>query len=158
MTTEDRSGLYFEDFEEGHVFETVGRTVTEADIVLFTGLSGDYTRLHLDEEYAKSSIFGTRVAQGMLGVSIATGLIAQLGTMDNTAMGLLEFTCRFSAPIHIGDTVHVLQTVAEKRETSKPDRGIITFDLELLNQESLTVFSGSEKIMVKRVPRSKLSP
>lgn len=143
-------GLHFDDFSVGQVFETGGRTVTEADIVLFSGLSGDFTRLHLDEEYAKASMFGSRVAHGMLGVAVATGLITQLGTLDDTAMGLLEFTCRFSAPIRIGDTVRVRQTVTEARATSKPDRGILTFGLELLNQRDETVFSGAEKIMVRR--------
>ena len=88
----------------------------------------------------------------MLGVSIATGLITQLGTMQDTAMGLLELTCRFTGPIRPGDTVHVVQTVAGKRESSKPDRGIVTFSLELVNQEGRQVFSGEEKIMVKRMP------
>ena len=81
------TSLHFEDFAEGQSFVTSGRTITDADIVLFSGLSGDHTRLHLDEVYARTSTpYGGRVAHGMLGVSIMTGLIAQLGTMHDTAI------------------------------------------------------------------------
>ena len=147
------AGLYFEQFDIGRRFTTGGRTITDADLVLFSGLSGDFTRLHLDEEYARKQMFGGRVGHGMLGASIATGLITQLGTMEDTALGLLEFTCRFTGPLRPGDTVHVVQTVVEKKETSKPDRGIITFGLELANQNSERVFSGEEKIMIRRLGR-----
>lgn len=142
--------LFFEDFEPGLVFETAGRTVTEADVTLFAGLSGDHTSIHMDAEYAKTTIFGVRVAHGLLGLSIASGLITQLGTLEETAMGLLEIGCRFTAPIRIGDTVRARQTVTEKRETSKPDRGIVSFELELFNQKGETVLAGAEKIMVRR--------
>jgi acyl dehydratase len=150
MAQSTRQGMFFEEFSVGQVFETGGRTVTDADVVLFAGISGDFTRLHLDEEYAKASIFKGRVAHGMLAVSIATGLLVQLGTLEGTAMSLLEFTCRFTAPVHLNDTVSVRQTVTEVRQTSKPDRGIVTFALELLNQHGETAFAGSEKIMVRR--------
>ncbi len=150
MMPKKEKNLNYEDFEVGQIFETGGRTVTEADVVLFAGLSGDHTRIHMDEEYGKASMFGSRVAHGMLGAAIATGLLTQLGTMEKTAMGLLEFACRFTAPIRFGDTVQVRQTVTEKRETSKPDRGIITFRIELLNQRDDIVFTGSEKVMVRR--------
>ncbi|MBM3526397.1 MAG: dehydratase [Alphaproteobacteria bacterium] len=141
---------HFEDFTVGQSFETTGRTVGEADILMFAGLSGDYTRIHMDAEFAKRSIFGERVAHGALGIAIMTGLLTQLGTVTDTAMGLLEMTCRFTAPLRLGDTIHVRQTVADKRETSKPDRGIVTFDLVLLNQRNESVIVGSEKIMVRR--------
>lgn len=149
MAMRTRQGMFFEEFAVGQVFETGGRTVTDADVVLFAGISGDFTRLHLDEEYAKASMFKGRVAQGMLAVSIATGLLVQLGTLEGTAMGLLEFTCRFVAPVRLNDTVRVRQTVTEVRQTSKPDRGIVTFSLELLNQRGENAFTGSEKIMVR---------
>ncbi|MFO1284206.1 MAG: MaoC/PaaZ C-terminal domain-containing protein [Burkholderiales bacterium] len=144
--------LHFEDFSPGQVYVTAGRTISDADIVLFAGLSGDHTRIHVDEVFAKSTHFGGRVAQGMLGVSILTGLIAQLGTMDDTAMGLLELSVRFVAPMRPGDTLTARQTVAETRETSKRDRGIVRFDLALVNQDGTTVLTGSETIMVRRRP------
>lgn len=144
------TSLHFEDFTVGQSFVTTGRTVGEADVLMFAGLSGDYTRIHMDAEFAKASIFGGRVAHGALGITIMTGLLTQLGTMTDTAMGLLEMSCRFTAPLRLGDTIRVKQTVADKRETSKPDRGIVTFDLVLLNQRGETVIAGSEKIMVRR--------
>lgn len=144
------TSLYFDDFTVGQNFETTGRTVGEADVLMFAGLSGDYTRIHMDAEFAKNSIFGGRVAHGALGIAIMTGLLTQLGTMTDTAMGLLEMSCRFTAPLRLGDTIRVRQTVADKRETSKPDRGVITFDLALLNQRGESVIVGSEKIMVRR--------
>lgn len=144
------TSLHFEDFTVGQSFETTGRTVGEADVLMFAGLSGDYTRIHMDAEFAKNSIFGGRVAHGALGIAIMTGLLTQLGTMTDTAMGLLEITCRFTAPLRFGDTIRVRQTVADKRETSKPDRGIVTFNLALLNQRDESVIVGSEKIMVRR--------
>jgi acyl dehydratase len=147
------SSLFYEDFEIGRNFTTGGRTVTDADLVLFSGISGDYTRLHLDEEYAKGQMFGGRVGHGMLGVSIATGLIAQLGTMQDTAMGLLEFSCRFTGPLRPGDTVYVRQVVTAMRETSKPDRGVVTFSVEMFNQRDEAVFAGEEKIMLRRRKR-----
>jgi acyl dehydratase len=94
----------------------------------------------------------------MLGVSIMTGLLTQLGTMDDTAMGLLEISVRFLAPIRIGDTLTAHQTVSDKRETSKPDRGIVSFDLKLFNQDGVTVFSGKETVMLKRRPSGRATP
>lgn len=143
-------GLYFEEFHAGEVYRTKGRTVTEADVIIFAGLSGDYTPIHMDEEYAKKSPFGTRIAHGFLGTALASGLLTQLGITEETAIALLEFTCRFTGAIRIGDTIHVRQTVREKRETSKPGRGIVNFDIEVVNQKEEVVIAGSEKIMVRK--------
>jgi acyl dehydratase len=144
------SSHYFEDINVGDVFTTRRRTVTEADVVHFAGLSGDFTAIHIDKEHAKQSPFGERVAHGFLGVSIASGLLTQLGHLEETAIALLEFTCRFVSPIRLGDTIQVRQLTKDKRETSKPDRGIVTFDLTVLNQSGETVIAGEEKIMVRR--------
>ena len=144
--------LFFEELEVGQAFNTRGRTVTEADIIIFAGLSGDYTPIHMDEEYAKQSPFGGRIAHGFLGTALASGLLTQLGVTDETAIALLEFTCRFTGAIRIADTIHVRQTVKEKRETSKPGRGIVTFDIEVINQKDETVMTGSEKIMIRKRP------
>ena len=79
-------GYYFEEIEIGYTVETAPRTITEADVVLFAGLSGDYTQLHTDEEYAKDSLFGKRVAHGVLVLSITTGLAVRLGFIEGTAL------------------------------------------------------------------------
>lgn len=145
-----RGSLFFEELEVGQVFTTRRRTVTEADVVAFAGLSGDYTRLHVDEEAAKASPFGTRVAHGFLGLAIASGLLMQLGVTDETALALLEVTCRFVGPIRFNDTIHVVQRVTDKRETSRADRGVVSFDVAVVNQKGETVLAASEKIMVRR--------
>jgi acyl dehydratase len=141
--------MHYDDFEVGQVFTTKGRTVTESDIVTFAGLSGDYTAIHMDEEFAKTTPFGGRIAHGFLGVALASGLLGQLGLTEETAMALLDFSCRFAGAIHIGDTIKVRQIVKEKRPTSKPGRGIVTFDLEVVNQKDEVVIAGSEKIMIR---------
>ena len=148
----NRRNLYFEELEAGETFESGGRTITDADIVLFAGLSGDQTRIHMDESFAKNTLFGSRVAHGALGLSIATGLITQLGTTEETAMALLDISSRFKAPMRIGDTLSVRLRVAEKRETSKADRGVVSFAFELVNQKDETVLEGVETVMVRRRP------
>ncbi|HZP78550.1 MAG TPA: MaoC/PaaZ C-terminal domain-containing protein [Pseudolabrys sp.] len=141
--------MHYEEFEIGQVFTTKGRTVTESDIVTFAGLSGDYTAIHMDEEFAKATPFGGRIAHGFLGVALMSGLLGQLGLTEETAMALLDFSCRFAGAIRIGDTIKVRQIVKEKRTTSKPGRGIVTFDLEVFNQRDEVVIAGSEKIMIR---------
>ena len=143
-------GMFFEEFEVGQVFKSRGRTVTEADIVNFAGLSGDYNPLHTDEEFAKKTIFGKRIAHGMLGLTISTGLSQRLGILDDTIMAFLGLEWNFRAPIFIGDTVHLEQTVKSKRETSKPDRGIIVFECKLINQNGEPAQEGTRTVMVRR--------
>lgn len=143
-------GLYFEEFEVGQLFKSRGRTVTEADIVNFAGLSGDYNPLHTDEEFAKKTIFGKRIAHGMLGLTISTGLSQRLGILDDTIMAFLGLEWNFKAPVFIGDTLHLEQSVKSKRETSKADRGIIVFEAKLVNQKGEIVQEGTRSVMVRR--------
>ena len=142
--------LFFDELAIGARFISTGRTITDADIVLFAGLSGDFTRIHLDEEYGRQTAFGGRVAHGALGLSIATGLITQMGVTQETAMALLDITARFAGPLRIGDTVHAELSVRSKKETSKPDRGVVGFDFSLVNQKAETVLVGQETVMVRR--------
>jgi acyl dehydratase len=144
------SGRYFEEFREGEEFVTVARTVTEADIVTFAGLSGDYNQLHTDEEFAKRTPFGGRIAHGFLGLSIASGLTDRLKIIEGTAMAILGLTWRFTGPIRIGDTIRVIRVVREKKETTKKDRGIIVFDEKIVNQKGEVVQEGQQNIMVRR--------
>jgi acyl dehydratase len=143
-------GLYFEDFEAGIEYASRSRTVTEADVVSFAGLSGDFNPLHTDAEFAKSSPFGERIAHGMLVVSMATGLINQMGWFDGTTLALLEITARFVGPVKFGDTVYALLTLKEKRESSKPDRGVVIMDLKVLNQRQEAVIEGQQTTLMKR--------
>jgi acyl dehydratase len=143
-------GLYFEDFEEGKEYVTRARTVTEADVVSFAGLSGDYNPLHTDAEFMKDSAFGGRIAHGMLVSSIGTGLSSQMGWFEGTTIALLEVLFRFKAPVKFGDTVRLVITVQEKRETSKPDRGILITNANVLNQRDEMVIEGQWTTMMKR--------
>lgn len=146
-------GLFFEEFNEGDEFISPRRTITEADIVMFAGLSGDYNPLHTDEVFAKETMFGARIAHGMLVLSISTGLASRTGIVDGTAMAFLGINeWKFLAPVLIGDTVHVNQIVEAKRETKKADRGVITFKCQIINQKGDVVQEGLRTLMVRRKP------
>lgn len=145
--------LYFEDVEVGFRFETPARTVTEADLVAFAGVSGDFNPLHTDSEFAAGSIYGERIAHGALVVSLATGLRQRVGLFDGTLMGLLEIKgWRFTSPVRIGDTIHVVCEVTELRPTSKPDRGIMVQRIDVLDQACTVVQSGEFVMLLRRRP------
>ncbi len=141
-------GRYYEDLEVGEEFLTPGRTVTEADVVTYAGFSGDYNPLHTDEEFAKTTVFGRRILHGPAAFCIATGLVARLGLVDGTAIAFLGMTWDLKGPIFIGDTIRVRERVQEKRLTRKPGRGIVTFEVEILNQRGEVVQSGQWKVML----------
>ena len=144
-------GLYWEEWEIGAEFVTAGRTVTEADIVHFAGISGDYNPLHIDEEFCKQTQFGTRIAHGPLVYSIAAGLLFQLHLYDDTLIAFLGFdSLKFTLPVKIGDTVRVRVEVLEKRETSKPDRGVMKRLLQVLNQRDEIVQEGVQAFLLKK--------
>jgi len=145
-------GRYFEEFAVGERFVTRGRTITEADIVAFAALTGDYNPLHVDAEFGKTTQFGERIAHGMLGASYAVGLIAALGLTEGTVIAIVNMTWDFTAPIRIGDTIHVDQTVKSMRETKKADRGIIIFEVNLINQRGEVVQKGERVLLVARKP------
>lgn len=145
-------GRYFEEFTVGERFVTWGRTITEADIVAFAALTGDYNPLHVDAEFGKTTQFGERIAHGMLGASYAVGLIAALGLTEGTVIAIVHMTWDFTAPIEIGDTIHVDQTVKSVRETKKPDRGIVVFEVEVINQRGQVVQKGERVLLVSRKP------
>jgi acyl dehydratase len=145
--------MYWEEWEVGAEFESPARTVTEADIVQFAGLSGDYNPLHVNEEYCKTTIFGSRVAHGPLVYAIAAGLLFQLHLYDDTLIAFLGFEdLRFTKPVKPGDTIHARVKVLEKLETSKPDRGVMKRQLLVLNQRGETVQEGRQAFLLKRRP------
>lgn len=143
-------GKYFEDFTEGVEFITLGRTMTEADIVNFSGFTGDFNPLHTDAFYASESVFGERIAHGMCGFSMATGLLVRLNIFEGTIVAFYGIDqWRFRAPIRIGDTIHAVARVVEKRKSEKGGRGLVTFDLDVLNQGGVSVMGGRVKTMIK---------
>ena len=143
-------GLYYEDFHAGQEFVTRARTVTEADIVNFAALSWDANPLHTDREFAAGTVFGERIAHGLLGVVIHSGLSQTLGIMEGTLLAFLGMTWEFLGPIRIGDTVHVVQRVGDMRATSRADRGLVTFQKELINQRGEIVQKGTTTVLMAR--------
>ncbi len=149
-------GMYLEDFEQGQEFVTSARTVTEADIVAFTGLSGDFNPLHIDEEYCKKTQHGTRIAQGLLGASIASGLVSQMGHLRGTALGFLGMTWRYTGVIRAGDTIRVRILVKEARvSNSKPDRGVLVRQLDVVNQRDEVDQTGDWSVLMLTRPQAR---
>ena len=145
------SGLYFDDFEVGMSWTTPSRTITEADIVAFAGFSGDFNPLHTDEEFARGKQFGGRIFHGPGVFAIATGLEFRLGIKDGTAIAFLGMTWNLRGAVRPGDTITVRQTVADTRaSSSKPDRGIVTFDVQVVNQRDEVCQEGQWVVMFAR--------
>jgi len=146
-------GLYWEDWEVGRTWETGGRTMTEAAIEQCAGLSGDYNPLHVDEEFAKAGPFGGRVAHGPLVYLFAAGLLFQLHLYDDTLIAFLGFDkLYFTAPVRIGDTLRARIQVTDRRETSRPDRGIVQRLLEVRNQRGEVVLEAIQAFLIRRRP------
>jgi acyl dehydratase len=147
-------GRYFEEFHVGEKFVTEARTIGECEVVTFAGLSGDFNPLHTNNEFAKTTNFGERIAHGLLGQAVASGLISRMGLFDGTAVAFLGINnWRFSGPILFGDTIRVEFEISHMRETGDPGRGIITRDVKVLNQRDETIQHGEMVIMIKREPR-----
>ncbi len=148
---ENVDGIYYEDLKVDESATTPGRTITETDIVNFAGVSGDFNRIHTDEEYAASMHFGQRIAHGMLGLSVSSGLVTRNpGAQQHMLIAWLGITWEFKRPILIGDTIKVTQTVKEKRPTRKPDSGLIIFDIKVTNQRGKVCQAGEWKVMYMR--------
>ena len=126
---------YFEDFHVGEVFRTPGKTMTEGAIAMMVGLGGFTVPLFNDEEYARQTPFGSRIAPGRLTLFVMGGLEEQIGIYDETVIALVGLDkVRFKAPLRAGDTIHVEFEVINLKETSKPDRGIMVHKSKCLNQ------------------------
>ena len=145
----DLRGVPFEGLEIGQVVETPARTVTEADIVLFAGLSGDYNPLHTDAEYAKTTLFGERIAHGLLGLAIASGLAWRTGFLEGTAEALTGMEWKFRAPIRIGDTIRLRIEVKQKKPVPRLGGGFVTFAATLLNQRDEVVQKGTWTLLIR---------
>jgi len=143
-------GLTFDEFNVGDVFASQARTVTEADVVAFAGISGDFNPLHTDAEFGKTTPFGERIAHGMLIAAMSTGMANWLGVFEGTTIALMEQVLQYKGAVKFGDTVHLELTVAEKKESSKPDRGVVIFSARVLNQENKIVIDGTWTTLMKR--------
>ncbi len=146
-------GMYFEEFVPGQKVRTAGRTVTEADIVNFAGLSGDYNQIHVDEAYARATPLGRRMAHGLCVVAIASGLAMQTGIMEGTVMAFREILeWKFTAPVFIGDTISVELEVLETKPLPRLGAGAVTIALEVFNQDQKTVQKGKWSVLMLSRP------
>lgn len=144
---------YFEDFAEGQVFRTQGRTITQADIVSFAGWSWDTNPVHTDAHLAASGRFGEPIAHGVLGLSVAMGLASRLGIFEACSVALLGIEgWHFEAPVLVGDTVRCTITITGARATSAGDAGILDREFVLTNQDDVVVQRGDIGLMVQRRP------
>jgi acyl dehydratase len=144
-------GLNFEQHEIGATFRTLGRTVSETDIVTFVNLCGFTEPLFMDMEYvARESLFKRRAAPGALTFALAEGLIIQTGLIHGTGMAYLGGDVRVVGPVLEGDTLAVEVEVTDKRETKKPDRGIVSYRHRILNQRGELVLEANVQRMIRR--------
>ncbi|PJK18224.1 MULTISPECIES: MaoC/PaaZ C-terminal domain-containing protein [Mycolicibacterium] len=149
------TGYTYDDLYVGMEFRSPGRTITEADLVGFAGLTGDYSELHTSDVYAKASQFGRRVAHGLLGLAYAHGLMwARTGELRQTAVAFLGISdWRFRGPVFVGDTIFVNYAITELRDSqSKPDQAIATFNVDVVNQNNETVQQGRKALLCSKVP------
>jgi acyl dehydratase len=146
-------GLYFGEFKEGMTFLSPGRTITESDIVSFAGLSGDYNQIHTDAEYSKSTPVKERVAHGLLGLAITSGLAVRIGVLEGTVIAFREINnWKFVKTIFIGDTVRVALHVVETKELPRLGGGAVSIELRLMNQNDEIVMKGIWKVLVASAP------
>lgn len=154
QTSQGPMGQFFEDSKVGDVIISASRTITEADIVNFGGIIGDYNPLHFDAEYMKASMFGQRIAHGMLTLSFATGLVNQLGLNHKTVMAFKGLEFEFKAPVFIGDTIYVEMTTIETRVSSKMPGGWVTQSVKILKQDGTVVQEGKWSALIASRPQS----
>jgi len=141
--------LFLEDFEVGMTFETPMRTVTEADVVAFAGVSGDFNPLHTDEEFAKNGPFGRRIGHGVLTLAILTGLWDRLGFLTGSVDAFYGIDkLRFTRPVFFGDSLRATVRVVDKKE--RETNGMIVFSNEVINQRGETVLVCDTKVVVRR--------
>jgi acyl dehydratase len=146
-------GVNFEEHAIGAVYRTLGRTVSETDIVTFVNLCGFNEPLFYDMEFVKrESVFGRRAAPGALTFALSEGLVMQTGLIHGTGMAWLGGEVRVSAPVLEGDTIRVEVEVLDKRETKKADRGIVTYRHQVLNQRDEVVLELKIQRMIRRKP------
>jgi 3-hydroxybutyryl-CoA dehydratase len=155
MTTQPKTsrGMYFEEFQVSQQFLTVARTVTEGDIYSFAGVSGDFTQIHTDAEFAKSTPYGQRIAHGLLVLSIASGLAMRSGILEGTVIAFREINeWKFVKPVFIGDTIHVELEVKETKAIPRLGGGSLVIGLDVKNQKNDTVMRGNWTVLVMSHP------
>jgi acyl dehydratase len=142
-------GRYFSEFEIDQSFTSVGRTITETDVVNFAGISGDYNPLHIDATFAAKTPFKQRIAHGMLSASISTGLGQTLGIFEGTTLALMNQTFAYKAAVFFGDTIRLRLTVESVKPSSRGGKGVVVFCSEILNQDDNAVIVGTWTVLFR---------
>ncbi|MPN12713.1 Bifunctional protein PaaZ [bioreactor metagenome] len=132
--------------------KSASRTITEADIVNFSALTWDHNPLHTNEEFAKTTPHGERIAHGALTFAYSVGLMNMLRRGEGTVIAYAGINVKYTAPVHPGDTIHCVCTVTDKKETKKADRGLIFQKVDVVNQNGVTVVEEECTLMVRRMP------
>jgi acyl dehydratase len=147
------SGLYFEELSIGQKITSLARTVTESDILTFAGLTGDYNPIHTDAEFAKGTPYGERIAHGLLGLSLAVGLLMRTGALDGTLLAFREIVeWKFTKPIFIGDTLRAEMEVKATKALPRLHGGVATVALEVKNQKDESLMHGTLAVLVASKP------
>ena len=147
----NKNGILFDDYTVGQTFETDRRTITETDHVNFTTAFGFFEPLFMDRAYVETRTpYKARIVPGALTFSVAEGLTILSGILHDTGMALLGVEMTILKPVFVGDTLGVRIEVADKRDTSKPDRGIVTYTHDVYNQQNEAVMEYRVKRMIKR--------
>ena len=142
-------GRYFSEFTVGDAFTSVGRTITEADVVNFAGISGDYNPLHTDQTFAEKTPFGRRIAHGMLSASISTGLGQTLGIFEGTTLALVGQTFEDKGPVFFGDTIRLRLTAETVTPSAKGGKGVVVFRADILKQDDSVVITGTWTVLFR---------
>ena len=145
-------GLFLEEFEVGRLLLGPSRTITEADIMDFAAVSGDDNALHTDEEFARNTVFGQRIAHGLLGLSIGTGLACEAGFIDGTTLAFTGLEWKFKAPVFIGDTITFRATVSKNRPMRGIGGGMVVLNVDIVNQDDKVVQTGQWSLLIKSKP------
>jgi len=146
-------GLYFEEFSVGQKVTTVGRTVTEDNIMNFAGLTGDYNQIHTDAHFAASTQFGQRIAHGLLGLSIGVGQLMRTGVLEGTVIAFREINeWKFIKPVFIGDTIHAQLEMKELKAMPRIGGGLATATMEVLNQKDEVLMKGTLSLLIALKP------
>jgi acyl dehydratase len=146
-------GMWFEEFEVGQQIITPGRTISETDIISFAGLSGDYNQIHTNAEFSRNTPFGQRVAHGLLGLSITSGLAMRTGILEGTVIAFREINnWKFTNPVFIGDTIHAELNIMESKAIPRLKGGSIVIEIVVKNQRDEVVMKGTWTALVANRP------
>ena len=149
-----KRGMWFEEFVVGQQIITPGRTITESDIVSFAGLSGDYNQIHTDLEYAGATPFGQRVAHGLLGLAVASGLANRTGILEGTVIAFREINnWKFTSPVFIGDTIRAELNIIETKSIPRVGGGSLIIEILVKNQRDEVTMKGTWTVLVSNKPK-----